>query len=577
MTEARDITEPPAGEPARVGGRRDGGPDTRACPVTPLGTWDGAYWFVDAQGQIRSLGARELGSKGPLLGLFGGDFAWLAAEHPAFDRHGEPTGWFAIDRAAAALMRGCVEAGLYDASRPLRGRGVWPHPDGLLLHCGDSVWVGAGGKGDWRLPGFRLGPALIRAMPPIGRPAPAPAPPGLIDDLRELVACWNWRERGAAKLVIGYLGAASLGAAIPWRAHILISGGAGCGKSALMELLAAATPHALCSNDFSRAGLQQALTSEARPILLDEGEGDERGIGHVERAIKFIRLMSSGGARVLRGSAGGTAQTFEATGAACIAAILPPILEPQDAGRITPLELAPLAPGADPEPVKRAVAGIANQAPALWARCIAGHGRYLENFATLRRLLAARGCDPRQADQPATLMAGWAMLSGDEALSEEEAAALIADCAFAIAGVERAGDDDGPQRCLQLLYSARPEVWRGGEKPTIGELLGQAMTSEGAAARGALRSLGLLIAQPLSGQPIDGLYVANRFEALARVYADTAWAAGKWAHDLRRLAGARPAPNSIWIGGVKTRATWIPAAWLPEPDDLGAAPDDEPP
>ncbi len=107
-------------------------------------------------------------------------------------------------------------------------------------------------------------------------------------------------------------------------------------KTWLAELLAVAlggAAHPL-QNNFTEAGIRQALTGEARALILDEAEHDEGG-RRIKAVIETIRHMSgAAGARVVRGTAGGTAQAFTLAGPVYLSAVLAGALKPQDRSRI---------------------------------------------------------------------------------------------------------------------------------------------------------------------------------------------------------------------------------------------------
>ncbi|MBI3453993.1 MAG: hypothetical protein HY057_14390 [Rhodospirillales bacterium] len=593
---ARDVTEPPQdrrGDSAGSGdesGRVDPGP----CPVRALGRLEGAYYFASLAGEIHVLRENQLFTRGGVARLFDGNTFWLRARFPTYDKDGKPSGGWTVASAAEYLMRGCAARPIWDLATPLRGRGVWSAGAasdaraGLLIHCGDAVgFLGAkpppavqmatAGVADgalsaqWCVPGFRFGRAIYRAMPPVAFPAKEPAGPDIARQLVEDLSLWRFREPNAPLLTAGAIAAGALGAALPWRSHLVIVGQEGSGKSTLIQLMEAASVLALVFDEFSEAGVRDALAGEARLFFLDEGEGDERGdgLGAVERAIRLIRRFSGGtGMRGVRGSPGGHARRFQATGAAVLGAILPPDFEPQDATRFTRLDLDRLPAEADREAVATAIERWIDLAPALWARMIAGRARYFDNLKAVRGVLAEIGCDPRHADQPGNLLAAFATLERDEPLDIDAAKKLVLACRFAVSIADGVDENSGPRRCLDHLLSARGEIWGGGFKRTIGQQLVDATDARNVDVREHLESIGIRVWMPGSGLKPDrpGFYVANRFEGLTRIYVSTRWSGNKWADDLQRLEGALAA-GTIRIGGSKPRATFIPAAYLTEKED----------
>ncbi len=93
--------------------------------------------------------------------------------------------------------------------------------------------------------------------PPITVPWREPVPPKdspakqLLEDLRS----WTWeRPTLDPVLVLGAIGVMFLGAALPWRPHLFLSGDKGVGKSTLQKVIrASARPFGLYVRGYDRA------------------------------------------------------------------------------------------------------------------------------------------------------------------------------------------------------------------------------------------------------------------------------------------------------------------------------------
>lgn len=552
-----------------------GGPpeatDAASCPVQPLGHADGLYWFFDVAGQLRALTAQQLGQSPQLVALFGGDTRWLDASFPQLDREGNPTGWFSVRAAGRFLVAECTRVGLFRAEEPRRGIGVWLSDGVPVLHLGDRVLWLTEPRGERRA-GFRGVGALWPAQPRVVPPA-EPAAAKDAERLEALFARWRWaRGDAGASVFFGLWAAHLLGAAIRWRPHGLVVGPAGSGKTTLFEFYGAASPLAVYLNDFTEAGLRQSLTGRAAPLLLDEAEGDAEGVHRLQRVVELLRRASGGqGAQSVRGSAGGQSQRFEIYSPALLGAILPPELLPQDASRITRLDLLPRAPDGQPLPGPSDIAWVREVAPALWGRALAGLPRFAANLEALRRDLLGRGCAPRLADQVGTILAARAMMVRDAPLSDLEAADEVDAFAWLAPSESAQAADGGPQAALTHLLQSPADLTWSGERPTIGRLVALGRGPEGDTARRALAEHGLLVApwpRKSGGPPC--LYVADRHPRLARVFEGTQWAGHRWKEDLRRLEGAVVPEDPVWIGKAKPRCTVIPAPHLPQETDGGA-------
>lgn len=555
--------------------------EASSCPVVPLGQRAGSYYYLSPSGELRVLVAAEHRRTG-IVSLFDGQLDWLREAFPAYDKEGNvrPGAW-SEQAASAWLVRACADQGLFDSTLPVRGLGVWRGDDGQpLAHCGDALGSPGGGSWSWAPAGAKRVEALYPAAPHIVRPAEQPASRdqgrSILEAVRNL---WRFRTEVAADLVVGFTGAAMLGAYPPWRAHIYVTGERGAGKTWLAELVAAALGAQAqpTFNNFTEAGLRQMLTGEARALVLDESEHDDSR--RVERVIELLRHMSSGtGAQTVRGSPGGRSQSFSVNGCAYLSSILHVPLKPQDRSRITVVLMDQLPNGTtaqgQADKARAAIAQAAKMSAALRSRVLARAGFFLEVVGRYREALLARGCDARQSDQLATLLAGRDVLTQDEAPEGEALAAELDPFAGMIAETqaEDVEESEGAQ-CLAHLYSSTLDLWHSGERQTVSQVVMAALHTTGTDARRVLGTIGLRVEGWHQDDPAPPrLLVANEHQGLARIFRDTRWAGGAWRQAMRYLPGAQPA-DRIRFAGIQQRATMIPAELLPreEPEDEGEA------
>lgn len=542
------------------------------CPIVPLGQYDDTFHFFDHLGQVRRLSPQALGQKPQITALFGAaGVEWLVGQFPAYDKEGNPTGSFNVGQANLWLIQQSAAVGLFDPTMPERRVGLWRAGDVAVLHLGDQILWGD----TWRRPGFKEAGALWRAEPARVAKAP-PAPPSACIGLEALMGRWHWQQPGAAGVMFGLWAAGLMGAAVPWRPHGFIVGEAGSGKSTLFRLLAAANPLAVEVNDYTEAGLRQTLSSHASAALLDEADADQAAeADKLQRVIGLLRRTSGGsGAVVLRGSAGGASQRFEVVASAIMGAILPPILLPQDASRITRLDVLRRAPDGPPLPTDAEVREIRALGPAFLARAMEALPRFAEAFAEARaQLLALDGEAPRVADQVGAILAARHVMQHDGpmgALGDE-----LDILSWAIPSAESRAAEGGPQQALHHLLHATLDMQRHGERPVVWRTVLRAQShveTDGDEARRNLLDHGMRWGPyPLrdaTGPPC--LYVMNNHPQLARIFAGTRWAGGKWTEDLARLRGAIRPENPVKLaGGVKVRCVVVPADLLPARGDGG--------
>jgi hypothetical protein len=569
---ALDQARQPSDAEAAGTGLRAAGP----CPVKALGRADGAYFYMTPGGELRRLAARDHNTLG-LTSVFDGDLAWPRIAFPAFDKDGSPRlGSWSPQAVAAYLMAECSRAGVWDDNLPVRRRGVWRTHDGApLAHVGDRLWLAGELVGAGQRRPEALYPAGARLDPPAETPAGRDAGRKLLSGLR---SAWRWEDPTGPDVVMGWIGVALLGAFPEWRAHIYVTAERGAGKTWLASLVSAALgaqAHA-AMNNYTEAGLRQSLTGEARALVLDESEHDESS--RVQAVIELLRHMSSGeGARAVRGSAGGSAQTFTVTGCAYLSSILHVPLKPQDRSRIAMVRLAPLsggsAAGDSQDQARQLIAYASEVSAALRARALARAG-FFEQLVTLyRAAFLNRGCDARQADQFATLLAGRDLVTQDRAPDSQALAEEVEAFGHLVDDARAADDEDGEgQLCLTHLYSTAVDVWRSGDRETISELVMAGMQSAGLESRRALGKLGLkLLNVERVDQPTQ-LAVARNHQALARIFQNTRWERGAWSDALRYLPGAAAADQPHRFQGVKARATLVPEAFLPAREESATEP-----
>jgi hypothetical protein len=192
-----------------------------------------------------------------------------------------------------------------------------------------------------------------------------------------------------------------------------------------------------------------------------------------------------------------------------------------------------------------------------------------------RSALMKAGCDGRQGDVAATLLAGRDLLLFDGPPDQDSIDHMLDLLVPLISelSISEAEDSDG-QQCLATLLGFVPNYWRSGARLTIGQMIALALAEpslDGEYAR-ALRVYGMRLQRTPSGIV---LIVANRHEGLKRIYRDTQrWGDGAWPVSLGRLGEDVLAfKDSLWFAGVKSRGMAVPAHYLPAPQAGDQSPD----
>ncbi|MET4683699.1 hypothetical protein [Brevundimonas faecalis] len=567
-------------------------PKVEDCPVIPLGFEGGYLWFALPEGELR----REPAAKIP--GMLKTDLFVSFQGRVFLAQWRDPDGKLQRDMAAQWFNDQCRKAGKWDADRPQRGYGVWPTPDGPVVHAGDAVGRWPFGEEDWRSVAEALRVGVGKRSGPLWLlrpPAPRPGKPATLADglkLRELMEMWRFAPLdpqdpeglSEADALIGWQGTALLGAVAPFRPHASVSGGAGAGKTTLSRLLQAAgsANAGELLDSFSEAGLRNGLAGEARAIYLDEAEPSADGQGPVEKAMEFLRRMSTGeGANRRQGDTGGRTTAQTAVGSAFLASILPVQLGDAMATRVVEVRLRPLgkAKGGADDALQEAIEWAREASPRLLARAVREAGRYRSDVRLIKAALGEAGQSPRAADLVAALAAGRRLLLHDDALTEETARGEAAKWSALIQSREESSSAQNPgQACLSRIWAINSGQHQKDRHLTIGELIQENLEVPGTHAN-VLKAFGLRVENGHGhhDRPGPWLIISNNHPALARALAGSHYA--NWRGVLEHLAdlgepyAPRHMPKPVRFGMHQSRAQAVPLTpWLERPVAVGADP-----
>ena len=604
----REVTEPAPGEGPPDHGGGPGGPGGNPPPdgprdeapdfgrVVPLGvsTRKGqtAYVFLDAVGKQVTLSARDLYQRACLAGLFGGA---RGAEHLAHHwpemavprgRKGgapEPTGDYNAEAAGNALMEACSAAGYAEAVE-LRRDGIWPYRDGLIFHAGDVIIDGDAA----RPPGLRDGKVIYIGCDARRRPAARSATMGQVAQLAADLKLWRYAAPAAPRLMLGLIGCALLGAAIPWRPHVFVRGVRFAGKSTLGKLVASACGADEPSTDITAAGLRRMFDARAGLIPLDEREADAQG---ANRVIEIMRGSSDGRGSVTHQADpdSGGVRTWRVAGCFLFTAITLPAMTDADVSRITLVHL--LRPAEDRQAeAEAAIARAAALHPGLRRRMLDAWPRWHATWTAARQAALALDATSRSADQLGALFAGAWLLSEDAPLTPHVAAAEMAGIAEFLTTRATALDGDVGSLVLQHMLSSRAMVTeRSSDQMTIQAALIEqwkahlAVTSGGGPEaeqrvrmwRKRLGSIGLRWEIGTAtekwrgvGEPTMGLWIAHTHPAMASIFQGSPWPGAAWREPLRDLPLVQASKGNVkFTHGGDHRATFVPFGLLGITDD----------
>lgn len=582
------------------------------CPIVPLAREDAIYHFLTRAGEILSFSAKDLGDAN-ISALFDGDTEWLRRVFPEWgkrtreeiaqaEKDGRHAPAYRTRAARDWLIRECAAAGMGDPRKDVRGVGAWRARNGdLILHLGDEVHrVAADGGGEIvQRAGCRIDGHIYPARPSEPRAADKAATPAAVAALHDLLGRWQWRAPvEASRLVLGWIIAGYIAGALAWRPHIYVTGDTGEGKSTFENLLRELFGgRALRSADPSAAFIRQQLQGAARPVLVDEIENSEVNT-RARDVIETARLASSENqAATGRGSAGHKAVTFALNGCFYFSSILHPPMKPQDLGRITIFDLAPLP--ADPDGLAKAEIrrGIddGKKLGAELQRLMMDRWPQLEAMRLMYdRAIGKLGKKSRVADQFGTMLACAHLALGTDPAEQEWIDKFVGGLELG-AFLDRDEAEGESQACVSRLLTFALDAWGEGIRKTLSRALTVVINDklEGVArghAHQAVQAYGLRVEKDLftakqaealgvsSMPPGPWLVVAHAHDGLGRVFNGTRWADGVWNQALRRVPGAQTNPGrGVKMGGLVRKGIWMPLKTMLDGSAWGAiAPDDSP-
>ncbi|MCW5737348.1 MAG: hypothetical protein KIS73_24695 [Enhydrobacter sp.] len=554
------------------------------CPARALGMREGEYIFVTSFGEIRSFTSGQLHGRGGIADLFVGEMWWPMRHFRKFDLEKKAlVGAVQEKRLCHALMRWCRMVGFYDGRTPHRSIGTWRSPEGVpIVHAGDRIFD----DGTIHDPGLQIGEALFvvggRREPPSyfneGRngyswkevgPEPGRIVAAHLDE-------WVWASAEDRDLFQGGLWCDALCSALTWLPHKFVLAPYGSGKSSLLRYARALTggaAHAV-QKTYSKAYLEQNFAGAAAAFYLDETESDSEG-DRIRKIFELVRLLSDDGAEGGRGSSGGKSRRLDVHGTVTMAATVTEEWAPQDRSRITLLELLPFRdrerPPAPPETIAAMLHRAAEMSPDLRARAISRFDLFMSNLKVARAAIMTMGGQPRDADQLGHLIAGWRTMTSDDPFDPDRHEEFTRFRPFIMSLVESEEGDDAPTDLLNTIFGQVPDLWRSGERSTVGELvaLGRSNELEAANARKNLARIGLRL-EKLPGEDWEQawLAIANKHPGLDKLLAGHPGYQGKKRSQILkqlRRGGwqAKPSDGHMRFATVQSRYLLIPPVFLP--------------
>lgn len=426
--------------------------------------------------------------------------------------------------------------GLYNRNL-IRGTGVWLDQGKTIINLGRDV-LGDTSKSRY------IYIQTQNALPPIHKK------PLSNDEAYNLVtACSSlrWTDEKSGVLLAGWLAIARVAGALPIRPHVWITGGAGTGKSTVMDglvspALGSEAGRYYLQGGTTEAGIRQIIKADSIPLVFDEFETtNEATRGRVDSIIELLRQSwSHTQGHIVKGSANGDAQQYTPNFAALVSSIRVGLTNDADRSRFAVLELDQHGSNADHwAQAQRAISQINTEyGERLFARAIKNINIILLNYDVFKKELGAL-INQRAGQQYGMLLAGWYSLVCDEIVTSEIAISAIKDLEFKTEKEEAKERDE--KECLDQILTIKVQLL--GElgnrvEKTISQIIDDAVPIE----IDGLKNFGLVYKN-------GTLFVASNHAALKKTFfAGTRWE-NCWPKTLSRLPNAQK--NALKKMGVQ--------------------------
>lgn len=543
------------GETGRPTGRPHVPDGDDAFPFQVLGHADGMYYFLGVESRTVVGFAPEQLTKNRLMSL---------APLQFWERHYGSRDGIKWDLAVNAVLAKCHTVQCYDPSR-VRGRGAWYDNGKAILHLGDSVI-----SGGVRTPIMKVRPSryIYQLAAPMDISYENPLDASEANEIVTLMQMISWENPLSAYLLAGWCVLAPIGGALIWRPHIWLTGPKGTGKSWIVNSIVRRLMGNLglhVQSATTEAGIRQTLGHDALAVTFDEAESSSlKGADRIQMVLELMRGASTGGgAKIIKGSASGSARAYEIRSPFLMSSIGVGIKQAADASRISVLSVVKRKDKGEFDKMQNITNTILTDeyVKRFLARSIKLIPEIRANSVTFTKAAAAVLGSQRAGDQVGSLLAGWYALYADDFVTTKEAEAWIKEQDWGEQKqVEEDTDEDGLlSHILAQVIEVEGRVWRG--KRSIGEIV------EVAAGRGALDSFSATDAVEVLGRigmKVDSallgsarLTISNTHPGVARLLAGTQWSMG-WARILARVEGARREESTRFGPSNRSRGVSVP-------------------
>lgn len=477
-----------------------------------------------------------------------------------------------MDMAVNWLCRSSQQVGMFSEKR-IRGRGAWIDSGHTVVHCGQHLIV----NGHRMALGDLRSSFVYEAGPELGIMSDAPLSTKEANKVMEVMRLLNFEREIDAYLLAGWTVIAPICGAMTWRSHLWVTGGAGTGKSWVMnkvlKRLLAGTSISVQS-ETTEAGIRQLIGMDALPVIFDEAEGeDKRSHDRMQSILTLMRSSSSEDGGILaKGSTSGRAQRYSIRSMFAFASIGISAIQQSDKSRITVVRLRSGRDVPDREDRWARLQSLERDTftdgfvQGLIARSISLIPKIRDNARIFSKVIAEEFGEQRMGDQIGTLLAGAYSLSSGNVVTEEFASEWLKKHDFK---EERAMLDESrdERRLLVRILSSIVRVdGKGGNERTFSELI-EIVCGLRDDASVSIDSARQRLLHYGVGIDARNIYFSVNNHNLSNILRDTPWPSNYHSF-LMRISGATVVEGYNFSTGVKQRAVCIPQMALIERNEF---------
>lgn len=468
---------------------------------------------------------------------------------------------FAQTEAVNALIAHAHRVGVFDDNR-IRGRGAWLDNGRVVVHTGPLAYV----NGTPTRPAAVKSRFIYEIATEIASRHNVAATTKEANRLVQVCSRLTWESALSGALLAGWCVVAPICGAMPWRPHIWVTGPSQAGKSTVNRDIIGGVvgPFAVYADGkTTEPGVRQLLGRDARPVIMDECETEDKWSAQRMQAILDLARVSSSGGMIAKGTTSGSAITYTARASFCFSSINTAISHNADESRVTKLVLRRNEAADADEHYRQLTSDIHEWltpefAGKMLARSIDNLSILLKNCTTFTTAAARLLHNRRAADQIGPMLAGLFLCYSTKLVTVDDAEAWILKHDWIEHTTINATSDE--LRLLEFIATRSVKLIDGVGETTIGQAIMDIATGETnwKTREKTLGAYGIKVEAYK-----DSFLIVNRSSKLRDLLNGSPWA-GDWRRPLRMIGGAVSETNTYFAPGLSDRSTRLPLSLMKE-------------